>query len=145
VPATCVDDRHNPRIVTRALPTLAVLALLAGCGGSSGDLIAFEVSGGFQGGTTTISVTEDGRGSCDQGPLQAIEGQTLLEARDLHRALGPLAASAREFGEPGPDQRQYVVRMQEGSVSWPEGGRDLPPELGRAVVLERSLEQQLCG
>lgn len=118
---------------------------LAGCGGSSGDLIAFEVSGGFQGKATTISVTEDGRGSCDQEPLRPIAGQTLLEARDLQRALAPLAATAREFGKPGPDQRSYVVRMREGSVTWPEGGRDLPPELGRAVVLERSLEQQLCG
>jgi hypothetical protein len=118
---------------------------LTGCGGLSGDLVAFEVSGGFQGGTTTISVTEDGRGSCDQGPLRAIDGQTLLEARDLHRVISPLAASAREFGRPGPDQRQYVIRMREGSVTWPEGGSDLPPELGRAVLLERSLERQLCA
>ena len=124
---------------------LLVAVGLAACGGAAGDLLAFEVSGGFQGGAREITVTGDGRGTCDRGPVQPVDGPTLLDARELQRELAPLASSAREFGAPGPDQREYVVRMREGSVRWPEGGEDLPPVLGRAVVLERALEQQLCG
>lgn len=124
---------------------IPVVAGLAGCGGAAGDLLAFEVSGGFQGGTTAITVTGDGRGTCDRGPVRPVDGPTLLGARELQRELAPLASSARDFGAPGADQRQYVVRMREGSVHWPEGGKDLPPVLGRAVVLERTLEKQLCG
>ncbi len=119
--------------------------LLSGCGGSAGDLIAFEVSGGFQAVDIGITVTDDGRGSCDSGPLKPITGQTLLDARELKRELVPLANQAKEYPTPGPDQRQYVIRMQEGTVTWPEGTQGLPPALGKAVLLERSLEQQLCS
>ena len=132
--------------VTRAGCLILILGMtaLAGCGGAAGDLLAFEVSGGFQGAKTTITVTGDGRGTCDRGLMRPVDGPTLIEARELQRELAPLASAAREFGAPGADQRQYVVRMREGSVRWPEGGEDLPPVLGRAVLLERALEQQLC-
>jgi hypothetical protein len=127
----------------RLLILTAVVAL-AGCGGTSGDLIAIEVSGGFQPKTVAITVTDDGRGTCDRGPLKPISGQTLLDAREIQRELAPYANQARVFPSAGADQRQYELRMREGAVTWPEGGQGLPPALGKAVLLERSLEQQLC-
>lgn len=129
----------------RPLLILATSAvLLAGCGGEAGDLLALEVSGGFEPVSLGITVTDDGRGRCDGGPLKVITGQTLLNARELKRELVPLAEQAREFPAAGADQRQYVIRMREGTVTWAEGAEGLPPALGRAVVLERSLESQLC-
>jgi len=129
--------------VTR-LFILLTAALLAGCGGTSGDLLAMEVSGGFQPKTVAITVTDDGRGTCNRGALKPVTGQTLLDAREIQRELAPYANQARVFPAAGADQRQYELRMREGAVTWPEGGQDLPPALGRAVLLERSLEQQLC-
>ena len=135
--------------------------MLAACGGEAGDLLALEVSGGFQEQPLRLTVTEDGRGSCDGGELQPIPSQRLIEARDLERDLGGLAEDGASFGPPGAvddgregerggaedaeDRRRYVARTRAGTVRWVEGSPELPEVLPRAALLAQQLEDDLCA
>lgn len=132
----------------RRAGTVLVAALVAGippgCGGSAGDLLAIEVSGGFQGGAVRLTVTSDGQGRCDDGELRVLPSERVIEARELERDLGGLAEEGASFEEPGPDRRRFVARTRAGTVRWTEGANELPSVLPRAALLERQLEQELC-
>ena len=126
------------------LAAVAAVALLAGCGGEAGDLIAIEVSGGAAGGERTIVVTGDGRGSCDDGDLSNVDSDLVVEARDVERDIEELTNESREF----PDRagrRRYVVRTDDGVVRWSEGTPGLPPVRPRTALLTLRLERELCG
>ena len=127
-----------------AVLAAAVVAVLAGCGGSAGDLLAIEVSGGLEGRSTSVTVTSDGRGRCDAGPLAQLPSERVIEAREVERELGGLAAGGASFDEAGADRRQYVARTKAGTVRWTEGASALPAVLPRTALLERRLEQDLC-
>jgi hypothetical protein len=124
--------------------TAALAGLVAACGGASGDLIAIEVEGGFQREPVSIRITEDGRASCDRGPLMRISPDALLEARSIQDRLSGPAGQAASFGTAGRDRRSYVARMRAGAVRWVEGAPGLPPAAAEAVQLERALERRLC-
>lgn len=123
---------------------LALAGLVAGCGGASGDLIAIEVEGGFQREPVSIRITEDGRASCNRGPLARIAPGALLEARSIEDRLSGPAEQAASFGTASRDRRRYVVRMRSGAVHWVEGAPGLPPAAAEAVQLQRALERRLC-
>ncbi|MBA2763807.1 MAG: hypothetical protein H0U42_03875 [Thermoleophilaceae bacterium] len=133
------------RTTKLVLLSAAAMIALGGCGGAAGDLIAIEVSGGFEPRAVEVTVTGDGRARCARGPLESLSGELLLDARELERALSPLAAAARSFGSAGGDRRVYSARMVAGAVRWVEGAPDLPPVLGNAVILQRALEREICG
>lgn len=123
---------------------IVAAALAVGCGGSAGDLLAVEVSGGFQPQTVALVVTSDGRGSCDAGELRGLSSERVIEAREVERELGGLATDGASFGEPGGDRRAYVARTRAGTVRWVEGAPGLPPVLAKTVLLARQLERELC-
>ncbi len=134
--------------------------MLTACGGEAGDLLALEISGGFQDEPVRLTVTEDGRGSCDQGELEPIPGERLIEARDVERDLETLAEDGTSFGDPGgssdeaaenrapqeaDERRLYVARTRAGTVRWVEGTPELPEVLPRAALLAQELQDDLCG
>ena len=128
-----------------ALATVAALAAAA-CGGSAGDLIALEISGGFEGERVRLTVTQDGRGRCDDGALVPIPSERLIEAREVERELAGLSGEGESFEAPsGPDRRSYVARTQSGTVSWTEGASGLPPVLPRAALLAQQLREDVCS
>lgn len=131
----------------RAASVIAVACLAAGasgCGGGAGDLLALEVSGGFDGQSVRLTVTGDGRGRCGDGPLKVLPSERVIDAREVERELGGLAERGASYDEPGPDRRQFVARTKAGTVRWTEGAAGLPPALPRTALLERQLEQLLC-
>ena len=69
----------------------ACALLLAGCGGSAGDLLSITASGGPAPGKHTIVVSGDGRGSCDRGPLKELPSDRVLEAREIEKDVLPVA------------------------------------------------------
>lgn len=132
----------------RAAAALALAAALAAvaCGGSAGDLIALEVAGGFEGERVRLTVTQDGRGRCDDGALEPIPSERLIEAREVERELQAVIGEGESFDAPSsPERRSYVARTQAGTVTWTEGARDLPPVLPRAALLAQVLSDDLCG
>jgi len=128
-----------------AIASTAALAAAA-CGGTAGDLIALEVSGGFEGDRVRLTVTQDGRGRCDDGALMPIPSERLIEAREVERELEGLAGEGESFeGQGSPDRRSYVARTQSGSISWTEGVPGLPPVLPRTALLAQQLRDDLCS
>lgn len=132
----------------RATPTtfIVLLALLLGsCGGTSGDLMAIEVSGGEgQGGTLDIVVANDGRGTCNERPERPIPSDVVIEARELERELADLAEEGVTYESSGNEQREYVVRTKAGTVRWSEGEPGLPEVLPRTQLLALKLDRLLC-
>ena len=118
----------------------------AACGGSAGDLIAFEISGGRPMKQSRLVVTGDGRARCGgDGPLRALSSERLIEARAVERELEGLAEEARAFGGGGADQPGYVARTKAGTVRWFEAAPGNPAVLTRAGRLALQLERELCG
>jgi hypothetical protein len=128
----------------RLVCACACLGLLAGCGGSAGDLLSIAVSGGFAGGAGhTIVVSGDGRGSCDRGPLKQLPAERVIDAREIEHDVADLARRAATY-PPSPDARAYVLRTKAGTVRWSEGRRGLPGVLPRTQLLELQLQRILC-
>src|SRR5436305_4424661 len=113
------------RVVIAALA--AALVLLAGCGASSGDVLAIEVSGGPLPARQILEVTVDGRGSCDRGKLREIPNDRLIDAQGVARDAKPLAEAGVTYTGGGrPSARQYMLRLPQGNVEWTEGHPGLP-------------------
>ena len=125
-----------------AVGALGVVCLLVGCGGTSGDLIAFEVTGGRGPVTSRLVLTSDGRGRCGEGDLRTISNDRLIEARAVERDLTDLATAGREFA--GGDEPRFVARTKVGIVRWGQGAEGLPETLPRAARLALLLERELC-
>jgi len=128
--------------VRAAFGALGVVCLLIGCGGTSGDLIAFEVTGGHGPVTSRLVLTSDGRGRCGEGELRTIPNDRLIEARAVERDLTDLATVGREFA--GGDEPRFVARTKDGIVRWGQGAEGLPEALPRAARLALLLERELC-
>ena len=108
----------------------ACTLLLAGCGGSAGDLMSISVSG-------------DGRGSCDRGLLKELPSDRVIDAREIEKDVADLARRAVIY-PPSPDAREYTLRTKAGTVRWGEGHPGLPSVLSRAQLLELQLQRILC-
>jgi hypothetical protein len=127
----------------RSLLVLPALAL-AGCGGAPGDLLSISASGGAAGGTHTIVVTGDGRGSCDRGPLKQLPADRVLDARGVERDAQDLATKATDLPPAVKNARRFTLRTKDGAVHWSERTPGIPSVLPRAQLLELQLEQILC-
>src|SRR4051794_37779006 len=126
----------------RWLP-LAPILLLAGCGGSAGDLLSITASGGVAGGKHTVVVSGDGRGSCDRGELKELPSDRVIDPRSVERDAADLAKRSATY-PPRPDARSYTLHTKAGEVRWSEDVPRLPSVLPRAQLLELQLERLLC-
>jgi hypothetical protein len=121
---------------------LGASALVVGCGGSAGDLLSIEVSGG-PGGAHTVVVSGDGRGTCDRGDLEALPSETVIDAREVEREAGEPAGEGTSY-PPRRGARRYALETDDGVVRWSEGTPGLPEVLPKAQLLALQLERQLC-
>jgi hypothetical protein len=128
-----------------ALVTALAAALISGCGGGAGDLLAIEVSGGPAGtAPQTIVVTEDGHASCNRGPQHRITSAQLIDAREIERESGDLAGKGTDIQTTKRGARQYVLRSKQGTVRFTEG-TSLPPELSKAALFALQVGRTVCG
>jgi hypothetical protein len=121
----------------------ALVLLLAGCGGSAGDLLSISATGGIAGGKHEVVVSGDGRGSCDRGPLKELPSDRVIDAREIEHDVSDLARRAVTY-PPVPDARAYKLDSKAGEVRWSEGSPGLPSVLPRAQLLDLQLERLLC-
>jgi hypothetical protein len=126
-----------------ALAAAAAGLVLAGCGGAPGDLLAISATGGAAGGTHTLVVTGDGRGSCDKGSLKQLPSDRVLDARGIERDATELATKATDLPA-RKGARRFTLSTKDGEVHWSERTPGIPSVLPRAQLLELQLEQILC-
>ena len=130
------------RLAAAAATATAAMAI-ASCGGSAGDLLSISATGGIAGGTHTVVVSGDGRGSCDRAPLKELPSDRVIDAREIEREAADLARRAATY-PPLPDARSYGLHTKAGVVRWSEGTHGLPPVLPKAQLLDLQLERLLC-
>lgn len=123
---------------------LLLIALLAGCGGSPGDLLAVDSSGGPAGREQRLVIRSDGEGRCNGGPSKDIGSDALIDARDLERDLAELAERAASYEGDARDATNYVARTKDGTVRWEEGADGLPEVLARVQLFALRQGRELC-
>jgi hypothetical protein len=131
------------RAIAATIGALA-LALATGCGGDPGDLLSISATGGVAGGTHTVVVSGDGRGSCDRGALQQLPADRVIDARGIERDAEELATKAADYPGAAADARHFTLRTKAGQVSWSEGTTGLPSVLPKAQLLAVQLQRILC-
>ena len=118
-------------------------ALLAGCGGSAGELITISTTGGGEP-PQRVVVTGDGRGTCDGENEKVLPSDLVIDARELERELESAAADRRSYTDGPRGARRYVVSTNDGLVTFVEGARSAPEAVGRAILLSQNLKRELC-
>ncbi|HEY2602038.1 MAG TPA: hypothetical protein VGI67_10810 [Thermoleophilaceae bacterium] len=119
-------------------------ALLAGCGGSPGDILGLGISGGPQRTAVRMHVEENGRASCNTKPLHQLPGPLILNARAVVEDSTQFTKSGASFGTPSKNQRNFQLRTPDGTVNWTEAAVGIPPVLSQAEELGLQMERQLC-
>jgi hypothetical protein len=123
---------------------VAAAALLPGCGGSPGDLLAIDVSGGAAQRKQRIVVENNGNATCNGGPSRDIGSDALIDAREIERDLTDPAQNATDFGPGRRGGTSYVARTKDGTVRWQEGTQGLPPVLAKAQLFALQQGRTLC-
>ena len=124
---------------------LVLAVAVAGCGGSPGDLIAIEVSGGAAARDQRIVIRSDGRGSCNDGAPEDIGSDALIQAREIERDIAEHADRAAEFDRGAPrDATSYTARTKDGTVRWRERAQGLPPVFPRVQLFALQQGRSLC-
>ena len=127
-------------------PALAVALLLSGCGSASADLFKVERAGKGDGAKLTLIASDDGTVRCN-GRSVPLGAERLLEARQLARDLGTQAALGLEL-KPGPKEDTtftYRAELADGTVSFADSSRGLPPTYTRLAAFTRQVARGTCG
>jgi hypothetical protein len=130
----------------RAITLIAAVgaAALAGCGGSPGDLIAIDATGGPAKRDQHIVVQDNGHATCNRGPGRDLGSAALIDAREIQRDMAKLADRAAQYEDAPPGATSYVARSKDGAVRWREGARGLPPVLARAQLFALEQGRKVC-
>ena len=126
-----------------ALPA-GLAAIAAGCGFNvrSPDLFLLTRTG--QGGKLTMLVNDGGTIRCDGGRTRMLVGSLLLRARDLANSLDGDAKHSLKIAAPPDSVYRYVIRLQNGTISFPDTAARSYPALARAELFAVQAAQQAC-
>ena len=129
----------------RALALVTAAVALGGCGGSPGDLIAIEVTGGAANREQQIVIRSDGQASCNGGATRDIGSNALIRAREIERDLAEYAERAAVYERGAPrDAVTYAARTKDGTARWRERAQGLPPVFPRAQLFALQQGRALC-
>ena len=127
-----------------ALTALLLAPLLAACGQAAPDL--FEVLRSGQGANASVVlVINDGGSVTCNGREHPLNGDLLLRARELARAL----ARPAELGlrlPPGPNGvLAYRVRLEQGTVTFSDTSPHQPRSFLAVQQLTKDVAEDVCG
>ena len=129
----------------RALLAATAAVALGGCGQPSPDLFAVTRSGEGPDDDVTMVVNDGGTVRCDGGSPRQLDGERLLEARELSRELAQAAELQLEL-PPGPDPTLfYRVESEAGTVSFSDASRERPAALNRLMGFVSDVAEDVCG
>jgi len=140
--------RHS----TRGAVALVLTAVLAACGGGPpADLFLVTRSGDIPGARLVVRVTDDGQASCNGRALVAITSKDLIDGRQIRRDL-----EGEDEGDIGPADKglslppgpmavfRYVVRGQDGTVSFSDTSAGQPQAFRDIAALTRRIAKGAC-
>jgi hypothetical protein len=128
-----------------AASTLTAVIVLAGCGlnETSPDLFLLKRTG--QGQTLTVLVNDGGTIRCDGRAAKPISDQMLLQARDLATTLDNDAKAKLEIAAAANSVAFYSVRLQDGTITFPDTAASTHHELAQAELFAVQAEQGPCS
>lgn len=128
----------------RRLAAGAVLAL-AGCGTPSADLFEVTRTGRDPNANVRLLVGDGGTVTCNDAAPKAIDGPTLLEARDIARQLATQAELAIELPPGEGATLRYRVRSEAGTVAFSDRSEGRPKVFDRVVAFTAKVTEDVCG
>jgi hypothetical protein len=129
----------------RLSAVVAIACWLGGCGLDiqSPDLFLLTRTG--QGPKLTLLVNDSGTLSCNGGKAKPISDTLLIQARDLSDNLAQDAGHKLTIPERPGTVFYYRIRLQQGTVSFPDRGTSGRKELSEAELFAVQAAQQVCG
>jgi hypothetical protein len=125
------------------LTGLAATATGCGLNVQSPDLFLLTRTG--QGGKLTMLVNDSGTIRCDGGRARTLAAALLLRARDLANSLDSDAKRSLKIASPPDSVFRYVIRLQDGTISFPDTAARSHPALAQAELFAVQAAQQACG
>jgi hypothetical protein len=119
--------------------------LLAGCGTPPADLFEVERSGRDRNANVRMLVSDGGSVKCNDAESEAIDGPTLLEARQIARDLAEHAELAIELPPGENPTLRYRVRTEAGSVAFTDRSEGRPKAFDRVVAFTAKVTEDVCG
>jgi hypothetical protein len=135
--------RRRPRAIAAVL-AVAGAAVVGGCGSEAHDLFLVQRAGTVPGAGLALRITDDGRASCNRGPLVDITSGQLIDAREIARDLEPLALRGVSLGAQPGSVLRYRVALPDGSVRFADSSRGQPPAFFRLAKLTRDVARSAC-
>ena len=132
--------------MTRAGLTVVAALGLAGCGSASADLFEVKRGGPGAGAKVALVVSDDGTVRCNGKPPRPVGAKRLLAARQLARDLGKQAALGLELppGRKEDTTFTYRAELSEGTISFADSSKGLPPTYTRLAAFTRQVSRQVC-
>ena len=128
----------------RYLGFVLLCAGLAGCFNvQSGDL--FQLTRAGQGQRLTLLFNDSGTVACNGGAAKTLPDPLLLQARDLATTLNNDAKAGLHIAPPANSAYFYTIKLQNGTISFPDTAAAGRPELAQAEQLALNAAQQACG
>jgi len=125
-----------------------VLAIAAGCAGCGLSVQApdlFLITRTGAGGRLTLLVNDGGTVRCNGGASKSLPDPLLLQARDLANTLDNDAKAKRRFPAMGPAIYHYTIKLQDGTISFPDTAAQAHSELAQAELLTLQIAEGPCG
>ena len=120
-------------------------ALLAGCGTPAADLFEVTRTGRDRNANVRMLVGDGGTVKCNDAAPKAIDGPTLLEARQIARDLAEHAELAIELPPGENASLSYRVRTEAGSVAFSDRSEGRPKAFDRVVAFTARVSEDVCG
>jgi hypothetical protein len=130
----------------RGAAAVAVLLALAaaGCGSAPPDLFEVQRSGEGAGAKLRLIVNDGGAVSCN-GASHPLNGDRLLRAREITRALAKQAELGLELPPGRNTVLSYRVRMEAGAVAFSDSSPDLPGSFTDVERFTKDVAEGVCG
>ena len=129
----------------RVAALAAAAVVIGGCGGPSYDLFAVDRSGADRNANLRMVVNDGGRVICNGTIDRAMDGDDLLEARELSRELADLARLGIELPPRRGTVLRYDVETSAGPIAFSDNSADRPPAADRLVAFVSRIGEDVCG
>jgi hypothetical protein len=127
-----------------AAAVVVVAGLLTGCGLGVQSPDLFVLSRVGEGQKLTVLINDSGTVSCNGRASKSLPDPLLLQARDLASSLDNDAKSKLRIPAGPHSVYQYTVKLQDGTISFPDTAASTHRELAQAELFAVRLAEGPC-